>query len=100
MSGVASIPAPLGDMLDAGRAFRSGSRSIEDLQSSISAGMSAIEGDVPAHVRDAAFRLEAKIDSARFTIGAVDRPAALAAYLREFEALVVDAFQHRADTDR
>jgi hypothetical protein len=78
----------IGRILEAGDEFRAGTISAERLQLEISGNISALEGDVPRHIHDAAFDLEANIDSARFTVDEALLHARITQLLDDFAALV------------
>jgi hypothetical protein len=47
-----------------------------------------MEGDVPKEVREAAYRLDAEIDSIRFSISASEQPKRVQEVVRDFERTV------------
>jgi hypothetical protein len=78
----------IGRILDAGERFRAGSISAQQLQAEISGNMSALEGNVPRSIRDAALDLEANIDSPRFTVDESLLHATITQLVDNFAALV------------
>jgi len=89
MLGVVSGSNPLiGRILDAGERFKAGSISAQQLQAEVSGNMSALEGDVPKPIRDAALDLESSIDSARFTVDESLLHTAITQLVDKFATLV------------
>jgi hypothetical protein len=78
----------LARIVEAGEAYGAGSLSVEELQVHISGNMSAIEGDVPKAIRDAAFVLEANIDTVRFTVDESSQHATITELMRDFASLI------------
>jgi hypothetical protein len=68
--------------------YREGRLSIEGLQQSLSAVMSALEGDVPKEIHDAVRKAEGWVDSIRFTMNEADRSAEVGRVLDELEGVV------------
>jgi hypothetical protein len=75
-------------VLESARRYRAKELSIEDLQRTLSAVMSALESDVPKSIHEALFEAEARVDSIRFTVGHADQPVAVARVLSDLESLI------------
>jgi hypothetical protein len=75
-------------IFSAAERYRKGDASIVDLQRFISATASAMEGDVPKEVREAAYKLDAEIDSIRFSVSASEQPKRVQEVFRDFERTV------------
>jgi hypothetical protein len=58
----------LQSVFSAASAYQRGELDIVDVEERISAAMSALEGDVPADVREVMYVLDAEVDSIRFTV--------------------------------
>lgn len=70
--------------------FRAGVLSLEDIQHTLSAIMSALEGDIPTTIREAFFDSEARIDSIRFTINESDRKKEVLRVLTDLDKTIRD----------
>jgi hypothetical protein len=75
-------------ILEAGEAYRVGAISIEELRARVNGNMSALEGDVPKAIREAAFVLEANIDLVRFTVEKSSQQETIAQLIDNFAALI------------